>query len=314
MPFSAFSRCGNGFRCSSATPAGKTIYESVKRSYGTAYANENFDGPMSSRWFAKAMTVARAQAELERARNQADPLKCYDLLAAHLADYGVVVEPDATLAEKRAAFAAAKQIPLGPRRGNVEYQLRTALGDDFVAWVTTDAGPETSFPDHPWQWQGIFNDPALWKTIRLRDSIAFTGTSMLVEFEHVSGDDGGLIVGDKLLVEPGELGQQELITVTQRFTTSFRTTFRRPHGAGAIAIRRPWPFWCSNSLRSAVVVRNGRASDPTVRSTATRVLRKLLGNSSTWAVVEENPVAGTAGPHVPGSVIPGITPLGALSF
>lgn len=321
MPFSAFSRPGNGFRCSSRRPPGKVLFDQIKQSHGGAYQDEAFEGPVVGRWFALAMTIARVQSTLERAKNQADPLKAYNLLKNHLHDYGVQVDHDATLGEMRTALAAAMQLPLGPRRGNVEYQLQTALGDDFVAWVTTPASEDTVYPTNPWgggafgvlQRQGIFNNPPAWKTVRIPHSIAFTLPSgagvQTVAFEEVSGDSGPLVVGDRLVVAPGKLGQQELVVVLARTDTTFNAFFRRPHEANEVAIRRPWPFWMSTAKHSLVVVKHGRARDRVLRDKVRRLLHKLLGATSTWDVVEENSTPGTTGGFLPGVGEPGITPI-----
>lgn len=307
MSLSAFKRCANGFRCSSRKPVGRRLYEQIIESHGGAYQNESFTGPFAARSFALAMAIARARSTLERAKNQADPLKCYDLLTSHERHYGLSPASTDSLDDRRRALAAAMLLTLGPKRGNVEYQLQTALGDDFVAWVTTEAGPATSYPDNPWESCGVFNNPPAWKTIRITQSIAFTGTSLTVPWTHEAGDDGELLVGDKLVVQPGDFGQQELVTVTARTQSTLTATFSRPHEANSMAIRRPWPFWCSISKLSMVVVKNGRARDPVLREKATRVLRKLLGNGSAWDIVEENSPAGTTGGIGPGFGEPNIT-------
>jgi hypothetical protein len=312
MPCYAFARCGNGFRCSSRPPLGKTIYKSIRRSYGGVYQDERFDGPMSGRWFAFAMAVARARSTLERAKNQADPLKARDLIRSFERHYGIVVPPEATRLSRQQAIAAKQQLALGPHRGNVEYQLRTALGSDFRAWVTTPAGPGTAYPDNPWLNVGIFNAPARWKSIRIVPRVSLLG-SRSVEWAHVSGDTDPVKVGDKLVVAPGLLGQQELITVLGRTSSTLTAVFTRPHEANAEAIMRPWPFWLSNQKHSLVVVARGRARDATLLNRVHRLLSQLLGATSTWSVVEENTTPGTAGPKSPG-VDSAITPIQAVTF
>ncbi len=315
---SAFKRYGNGFRCSSRKPLGQVLYEQIRDSHGGVYGTEgSFEGPAAGRWFALAMTAARARTTLERAENQANPLKAYDLLRAHVGHYGIVLDGTPSVSDYRAALAAAMKLSLGPRRGNVEYQLRTALGGDFVAWVTTPASSTTSYPDSPWTGlstrQGIFNDPPVWKTIRITQNIHFVGLSggglQTVTFEHVSGDTGTLVVGDKLVVAPGKFGQQELVIVLARTDSTFQALFRRPHEANEVAFRRPWPFWMSTAKHSLVVVPHGRARDRVLRDKVRRLLHKLLGATSTWDVVEENSTPGTTGGFLPGVGEPGITPI-----
>jgi hypothetical protein len=311
---SAFKRCGNGFRCSSRRPLGEVLYRQIVESNGGVYQDESFSGPVAARAFALAMTVARARSTLERAKNQADPLKVYDLLTSKERHYGLAPDASDTLAERRAALAAAMQLTLGPKRGNVEYQLRTALGDDFKAWLTTPASSATHFPYRPWLSVGLFRDPGPWKTITLTDSIADRHGDHLVNWTHDAGDTGGLFPGDQLVVEPGKLGQQELVTVGSPTSATFRARFARPHESGVMAIRRPWPFWCNTSLHSLVVVTNGRARDPIIRDKVRRLLHKLLGATSTWDVVEESTTPGETGGFVPGLGEPNITPIQLRTF
>lgn len=315
MKFSAFARYGNGYRFSSRKPRGQLLFEQIRDSHGGVYGDEgSFSGPVVARWFALAMTIARAQATLERAKNQAEPLKLWDLLKAKETHYGLAPAATATLADRRQAVAAAEQLSLGPKRGNVEYQLRSLLGADFVAWVTADStSANNAFPQNP-ETLGIFNSPALWKTVSIDASVNVRNVSLTRHWTHVDGDDSSLLVGDILLVAPGELGQQEAVTVTARTSSTFTATYTRSHEAGTVAIRRPWPFWCSNMKHSCVVVKHGRAADQALRQKAEALLHKLLGATSSWDIVEENAVAGTAGPFLPGTGLPGLTPIPALSY
>lgn len=312
MALSCFQPCGL-LELSSRPPLAEVIYKQIKTSHGPAYDSENFFGVMSARWYAKAMALAAARKTLDKAKNQADPLLCSELLPSHERGYKIVPAPAATLASRHIALAAAMQLPMGPKRGNVEYQLRSAIGADFVAWVTVPPSASNAFPSSP-ELTGIFNDPSLWKTISIDQSVNFRNVSLVRPWTHVDGDEGALLVGDQLLVAPGELGQQEVVTVTARTSSTFTATYTRSHEAGTVAIRRPWPFWCSNQLHSYVVVKHGRASDQTLRSKASALLQKLLGVTSTWDIVEENAVAGTAGPFLPGTGLPGLTPIPALSY
>lgn len=319
MALSCFTPCGL-LELSSRPPLAESIYEQIKRSHGPAYDSETFYGVLSAKWYAQAMAFAAARKALERAKNQADPLRCYDLLASHERHYRIVPEPNATLAERHAALAAAMQLFNGPRRGNVEYQLRTLLGDDFVAWVTRPYdrnNPGADDPSYPANFAqvGIFGNPATWKTIAIAEKIDFTGTSLTLSWSHVAGDDGPLLVGDELVVQPGDLGQQEKIVITARTASTLTATFARPHEAGVQAIRRPWPFWLSVQMHSAVVVKHGRASDQALRQKVSTLLHRLLAGTATWDIVEENASAGTAGPMIPGAGTwkLGQTPLGTLT-
>jgi hypothetical protein len=308
MKFSAFSRFGH-YRFSSKPPRGETIFKAMRASHGGVFGEDSFEGPLVGRWFAWAMAIARARSALERAQNQADPLKAYELLPALERDYGLAPLRTDTLTQRRAALAARKSLVLGPTRGMVEFHLSAALGDDFVAWVTREASEDEQFPDEPWTDVGIFNQPARWKTIRLTSSVAFTGTPLTIGYEHVFGDEDRLTAGTQVVVAPGLIGQQELVTLTTVTSSTITATFARPHESGTECYLRPWPFWMSNAKHSLVVVANGRAEDRNVRRLVNDTLGRLLSGVSTWDIVEENSTPGTAGPFTPGLSAPGITPI-----
>lgn len=308
MKFSAFSRFGH-YRFSSQPTRGETIFLAMRASHGGVFGAEAFDGPLAGRWFAWAMGIARARSTLDRAKNQADPLKVYDLLRSQERHYGLAPLATDSLTQRRSALHAAQQLVLGPMRGIVDAQLRTALGDDFVAWVTREASEDDVFPEQPWLTHGIFDDLPRWKSVRLTDSVNFTGVPLTVHYEHVFGDEDPLAVGNPLVIAPGLFGQQELVTVTAATATTFTAVFARPHEADTDGFMRPWPFWFSNSKHSLVVVKNGRARDRNVLRLINDTLGGLLSGVSTWDVVEENASPDTSGPFIPGQGEPGITPI-----
>lgn len=325
MPFSGYARFGNGFRFSSAKPLGQAIHESFRASYDNGEGVAE-GGPLDARLFAWAMGIARARSELERAKNQADPLKCWDLLRAFERHYGIAVPTGATLQSRREALAARMRMVLGPVRANVEYQLAAALGVDFVAWVTTpaDDSPVTYYPMMPWDLgthvsgpdpapQGIFGNPPIWTRVKLTASIAALG-SRTVGWITVGGDDVNLTVGDRIVVDPYAEGLRELVRITAVTASTFTAVFTKAHSAGTEALLWPFPYWGSVSLHSLVVVPNGRATDTTVRQKANEVMRRLMGGNSTWDVVEESSTPGSLIGFVPGIGAPGITPIQAVTL
>ncbi len=330
MPFSAFARHANGFRFSSKKPAGKALYDSFRTSNGNGEAFAE-GGPMAARWFAWAMAIARQQSTLERAANQADPLKCWDLLEAHERHYGISVPTGASLNERREALNTAQSLVLGPIRSNIEYQLSTALGDDFVAWLTTTATPfesvdgeQTYYPMMPWDLEehasgpipaprGIFGQPSVWTRVSITSSIATLG-SRTVPWANIGGDVVRLAVGDLIVVDPYAEGLRELVEITAQTASTFTAFFTKAHGADTEAIIWPFPFWLSRSKHSLVVVPNGRAMDPGVRQKANEVMRKIIGGTSTWDVVEESTTPGQLLGFIPGIGAPGITPIETRTF
>lgn len=320
MPFSAFARCGNGFRCSSKKPLARALYDSFKYSNGSGEAFAE-GGPIAARWFANSMAIGRARQSLERAKNQAEPLRCFDLLKAHERHYGIAVPPGATLQSRRAVLDAAYKVGLGPVRANIEYQLRAALGADFVAWVTTVASvAPTYFPVTPWDLSksaptGIFGIPPVWTRVRIQSSIAILG-SRTVLYDTVGGDNVSIAPGDLLVIDPTRCGLVELVQVTAATTSpyAFTAVFTKAHEDETDALIWPFPYWMNRSLHSLVVVPNGRAMVKEVRRAANEVMRKLMGGVSTWDVVEESTTPGEFIGFVPGVGAPGITPIEALTF
>lgn len=345
MPFSAFSRFGNGHQFSSRKPLGQAIFEQFVETNGGVWDET---GNLGAKWFADAMAIARCQSTLERAANQADPRTAHDLVRPLEATYGIVPERGATRASRREALYQAQRLTLGPVRPNVEAQLRSAIGSDFVAWVTTAAADDNDFPERPWETVffpdsprknavGIFSIPSGWKLIRLTSRVDFSkfinqviSIHQRVSWEHVAGDESPLVgrqdAGygesgrirlrpDKLIVEPGQLGQQEVVELAMGVTdTHLSANFLRTHPAGALAMRAPWPFWLSIQKHSHVVVKHGRARDRVLRARVNAVLSKLLGATSTWDIVEENASPGASGPFLPGVGEPGITPIPTLTY
>jgi hypothetical protein len=309
MKFSAFSRFGH-YRFTSKPPRGETIFRAMRESNGGVFGAEAFDGPLAGRWFAWAMGIARARSTLERAKNQADPLKVYDLLTTQERHYGLAPLPAESLKQRREALAGRYQVFLGPTRGIVEDALRTALGDDFVAWVTREASEDDVFPEQPWLTDGIFETQLpRWTTIRLTQSVAQLGVPLTRTYQYVAGDTAPLAADTKLVVAPGQFGQQELITLSAVTPATITATFVRPHEANTECYLRSWPWWFSNSKHSLVVVGNGRARDRNVLRLVHDTLGRLLGGTSTWDVVEENSTPGTAGPFIANQGEPGITPI-----
>jgi hypothetical protein len=309
MKFSAFSRFGH-YRFTSKPPRGESIFRAMRESHGGVFGDEAFDGPLAGRWFAIAMAIARARATLERAQNQASPLKVYDILKSQERHHGLAPLSTHTLRQRREAFAARLRVVLGPTRGIVEDSLQTAIGDDFVAWVTRPPSEDDVFPDQPWIYDGIFTEKlAQWTTIRITQSVAHLGVPLTRSYEYVSGDTARLVAGTKVVCAPGLFGQQELITLSAVTASTLTATFTRPHEADTECYLRPWPWWFSNSKHSLVVVKNGRARDRNILRLVNDTLGRILGAASTWDVVEENVAPGTAGPFIANQSEPGITPI-----
>lgn len=176
MALDAFTRFGNGFTFSSRPALGRQLYEQIKEMHGGAYGSDSFSGPIAGFWFAFSMAVARAYSTLERTKNQADPLKAYDLLSVLEGAFGIEPEYESTVAQRREVLAAAMKLAAGPLRDNVVYQLSTALGSDFVAWVTAPGSAQNVYPqgpigEPPWQSvrsqitenvRAFIGDPAFW--------------------------------------------------------------------------------------------------------------------------------------------------------
>ncbi len=316
MPkLSRWTPCGM-LRFSSKPSLAETIEKSIARAQGGNFSEED-ESLMAAKRYATAMAIARAGLTLERAGNQAEPTKAYEMLPVLEGMYGITPGREATLPARRALLAARYKLSNGSRRENFETQLRAELGDDFVAYRTTTSAEAAQVPATPASGPGTFKAPTTrYKVIRFTQSIATgLGAPQWVTFESVSGDTAPPRANETIVVDPGRLGQQEKVTVlaVNSGFTEVQLTLTRPHEAGTLATFYGFPFWGSTKKHSLIVVKNGKTT-PENRRKVNEIMGRIATGTSTWDLVEENSVAGSTGPTKVGEASLGMKPIGTISY
>lgn len=301
MKFSAFSYFG-AFAFSGKPPKGQAIFEAMRNSLGGNYSEEN-DGHQTARLYAQARMLANALYTLERAKNNANPRKARELLGELEIEWGLFPAADSTVAERCAALAARMLLPRGARRENVEDALSTLLGSDFVEYHEQPASPATGGGSGV----GNFPNPGTpAKRIRILTGISTgLGAPKTVTFSALDGGDNPkLVVGEKLVVDPG--GLIELVTVTAATASTFAATFNKPHDPSVVATGGYFPYWTSTQRRNLIELSSEAAADPEIRRQVSDILRRVLRGVSTWDIADNS------GPFKVGVGKIGITTIGAI--
>lgn len=312
--FSAFTPFGLlGF--SSQVPRAEAIYNALAEASGGNFEN-TFEGPVCADWYATAMAVAGAREALERAENQADPETVHEMLPVQESMYGLSVGPSDTANTRRSTLAARYKVALPPTRTNVARALQLLLGEDFRAWVPNPiASPSSADPPG-----GCKPATARLKLMRLLLPVLYTGTPLDVRYQVLRADGGPLAPGETLVIDPGQLGIEETVTVLAggaerraangTLCGAFQAVFTHAHEGGTLSdevgarcFAGPFPSWTSYKKNSLVVVKSGRAADPVLRARVDDVLMRMISGTSTWDIVNETSL-GHAGPFRVG--VPGI--------
>lgn len=285
MPFSAFARFGNGFRFSSKPPAGQSIYETLRDSMGDTY-DVDFNARPQVRLYCQAMCLSAAQYEFERAEKNQNPSTADELLPTLERDYQVIPPFDATKHERRVVLAARRLVTRGPRREAVEDALRTLLGDDFIAYETTEVADAVTWPSVPGD-VGVFARSGTQKKLfRLAVPISLTSIPLTVGFASLAGTDAP-IAGEEYTVDPDSRNPHtEKITIAAATASAITATFTKPHVTGAIATR-PHPVLISSKRYSRVVVSFAAATNPETRRKINEQMRRQLRGVSQWCIAQE---------------------------
>lgn len=290
MPrFSAFAPFG-AFAFSSRKPHGQVIYEALRDSQGGAYDTDFETSRQQARLYAQAMCLGSARYQLERAGNQANPLKATEMLPVIEREHQLVPPRNATLDERRATAAARAALSRGARRDAVEEALRLELGDDFVAYETTAQGSQTTWPASPGEVGNFTRADAPLKLIRILGPISRTGEPVTVQFELLVG--AMPLPGDVVVVCPDVRGPIEKVTLDDVTIENFLTaTFTKAHDAGTLARTGLVPAWLSTQRFARISLTTSAARDPEKRRRVNQIMRRAARGVSQWAIVGQ---AGTA--------------------
>lgn len=279
----------------SGKPAAQALHETILELFSKHGADE---GGLSTEpgslvdlfSFALAIALTRAVRTGERADGERFD-QAYYLLAEFEREYGLHPGAGETLKTRRDALALAKLLPRGNNRAEVEQALRDALGDDYVGLHLATGGEVVSWPedlgDMP---QNLLEASVERKVVTVNTGLSTgLGVPQAVYYTPVDPNpDIGhtLAVGDRLVIEPENLGRAEVVTVENLAIDDpsllFTATFYNAHEPGCMAVQMPFPAWGSSAENLLVALSITGAIDPEVRRKADEVLRKVLQGITTW--------------------------------
>lgn len=279
--------------------------------------------------YSTAMATARVHQTQKRAAKQRVAATASDGLADLERDYGLTPSPFDTVYQRQLALGGRKRVPAGGTVVNIENAIRDVIGaDHFERYYTYDAASAALWPDAlgdaPMNLQ-LPSVPRKLITITQNISIGL-GAPQVVTYETLVGDalamdvtteegaqSESLLVGDVLVVDGGASGLEERVTVEVVGSGTFRATFEKAHGVGAVGTTAPWPAWSSSKRHALIVVDAATAADPESRRKIDEVMRRMASGVSRWDIVA-GAVGATSGPFNPGSGLPNITPIEATAF
>jgi len=297
----------------SASPSTlQRMVESVMDGVDGAYSE---DGAFAADVYASCRVLAAAQATVERVGNHRNPLKTQELLPQLEREYGIVPRLNATMDERRQKLADKVWLREGARYEAVVSGLTDILGSGFVAYRTMTVAESPPIPTTPYTIPGhnVFLPPGTTvKLYRLDTTISLFG-SRAVQLTYLSGDQSPIAVGEKLVFEVGRLGLEETVLVQASSGTTVTCDFNTAHGAGCMVRGGTWPRWQSRKRWNLIVVTQAVLDSGELMAEVHEFLRSALRATSTWTVtVETSP--GVVGPFVPGTGIPGVTPIEEITL
>lgn len=155
-----------------------------------------------------------------------------------------------------------------------------------------------------------------------------TVTDGAVVWTCISTIAPALVVGDQVVMDPGNTRQMETVTVTAvsgarpsgSMTTPgylyFRAVFQSSHDIDSPMTTGSVPYWWSTQRLNYIVLTAAGATDAPTRAKVDALLAKVLRGVSTWALVEPSSttfLGGTLGPLSAGLPM-GTSPIGSFAF
>jgi len=243
--------------------------------------------------FALARSLAKVQLRQEKLDRSHLALGAYELLDALEEEFGLTPGPTDTLRSRRRALAAAMKVVLGSRRTVLEQALTDLLGDDYVGLHVQGTSEVSIWPS------ALGDDPQVLlvpdvprKLVTLATAISTDlGSPQQVRYTPVdpAPEIGhSLLVGDRLVVEPENLGRAEVVTVTSLAIGDpelyFTATFQQAHEPSALAAQMPFPAWGSSQRHLLVVLSATAAVDAEKRRRTHELLARTVTGVTTWSI------------------------------
>jgi hypothetical protein len=255
--------------------------------------------------FMLAISLAVAATTVKRVDAERTGGKAYFSLSKQEKEHQLSPAAADTLKTRRAALTAAKRVPRGSRRAELEQMLRDLLGDDYLGLHVSSGAEVVSFPeDLGLQPQLLIDVVSPRKLLRIIPAICTDlGGSKTVQYEAVDplsiDSDHTLVVGDKLVIEPELLHRAEVVTITAVSNEDdglfFTAEFDNAHEPNCWAVQMPFPVWTSTQRQLLIALSADAASDPDKRGKANVALEKTLTGVTTWALCGSSG-SGTIGP------------------
>lgn len=275
--------------------------------------------------FSLAITLARAARTLERADEERFAAKAYYLLAKLEEEHGLRPGADDRLHARHAALADAKRAPRGNARAELEQQLRDLLGDDFVGLHIPSGAEVVAWPEELGDQPQLLAEASIdRKLVQIVPAISTDlGTPQQVRYRQIDPADidgeHTLTIGDRLVVEPENLGRAEVVTVEGLLITEgevyFTATFNQAHEPNCWAAQMPFPAWTSTQRNVLVALPPDAVLDPEKRRKVDVLLTKILTGVTRWSLCGSSG-AGTIGPWTIGDPqlgMIGFNPIGIIS-
>lgn len=312
MPrFSAFNPFGQ-LRFSARPSHSDQIYKEIVSALGGGENyTDDFDSLAMARVYANAMAFGRLKYALERAGSQFRPSRVLELLPDLEREYGLVPEPGATIAQRRAELVVAAWIARGARRTNVEAVLAQLFGEGTVEYLTVALANVAMSLGTPAD-RGVYVKPGTPRmAFRLNAAVTMTGIPRTVQAALVAGDGVAPAVGSRITVDPADQGRVEAVTITAVTLVgtllTMTATFTKAHAPGAVLITGRHPNIVTNKRHNLFVTSATDARSNRMRRRLDRAAYRLLRGVSTWSITDGS------GPFKVGVGKIGVTTIGAVT-
>lgn len=323
MPkLSIFTPVGH-LKLSREPSAGEQLFELGRvalRGNGKGFAVKR-DGRTWAFLYAWAMTLASARLLIERAGQQWDPRRAYELLPVQEMERGSTPQAGWSIQQRRAQLAWMRELIQDVSRVAVENKLRAIAGAGVLAYIPTSKSEIVNWPE------GLGDSPMILaradlprRLAKITHGIATVGTVTVTYERLVPNIEFELQKGDVVVIEPDNDDRAERVEVLSTsngdgdgpYTATFVAT--KPHNAGTVITKQPFPMWTGAKRHSLVVLTDEAARDAEVRRRVQMVLERMSRGMSTWSIAGANDDNATAGPFMVGVGQLGVTPLGSINL
>lgn len=273
--FSCFAPFGV-FRFSSAESPCAQHYSQLKSNLG-----DGLQGPVQDAiTYGLAMALGVQEVQARGAAAQKDPLQATVTIPDLEKDHRIYPTPGQSIAERRNKIAQVASIGAGGDAAAIEAGLVEILGDRLVDVMRLDLDTEvTVYPDN-----APVIDPVTTpiRLITITERI-FPGTRTF-HWETLFTDGNPIIVGDVLIVDPGEFGLEERVTITASNSLTLTGVFAKTHEPGTMARTGHWPHWCSTKRHTIIIVDADVLENPELLANVEWFMRRRATGVSTWVV------------------------------